>query len=99
VQRQPSFDMSQEFPLSSLKRSLPMPVQFGHFSVHEIREQLFNRARRFSWLFGSWAAQTAIQHWLFTLPTSLRNTSRSGFLAGRSFIAQTRCQRFAIRVN
>ena len=37
-----------------------MSVQFGHFSVPEVREQSFNRARRFSWLPGSWAAYPVI---------------------------------------
>ena len=55
-QREPTFGASCEFPSSSPYRSFPMLVQFGHFSVPEIREQSFNRARWFSRLSGSWAA-------------------------------------------
>jgi len=53
VQREPTFEASQEFPSSSPDRSLPPLVQFGHSSVPETREQSFNRGRMFSWLTGS----------------------------------------------
>jgi hypothetical protein len=46
-QRQPSFEVSQEFPPSSPGRSSPALVQFWHFRRLETRKLSFTRGRSF----------------------------------------------------